>query len=112
MKDPTDRSIRDRRRRELVLAGAGAFFALGMTRTIGVLASAHDMTAGEVRKIDKEQKKITLRHGERRDLEMPPMSMVFNVRDPARLDRVAVGDKVRFRAERVDGVFYVTAIEK
>jgi Cu/Ag efflux protein CusF len=71
-----------------------------------------ELVSGEVRRIDREQKKITLRHGEIKNLEMPAMSMVFNVRDAALLDKLAVGDKVRFRAEKVDGAFYVTAIEK
>lgn len=71
-----------------------------------------EMTIGEVRRVDKEQKKITLRHGEIKNLDMPSMSMVFNVRDVALLDKVAEGDKVRFRAEKVDGQFFVTAIEK
>jgi Cu/Ag efflux protein CusF len=71
------------------------------------------LTEGEVRRINKEQKKITLRHGEIKPLEMPPMTMVFNVRDPALLDRVQVGDKVRFAAEKApDGAFFVTVIEK
>jgi Cu/Ag efflux protein CusF len=75
-------------------------------------AAAADFASGEVRRIDREQKKITLRHGEIRSLDMPPMSMVFNVRDAALLDTVAVGDRVRFKAEKVDGLFFVTAIEK
>ncbi|HEU0202486.1 MAG TPA: copper-binding protein [Burkholderiaceae bacterium] len=71
------------------------------------------LTEGEVRRINKEQKKITLRHGEIKGLEMPPMTMVFNVRDPALLDQVQVGDKVRFAAEKsADGTFFVTALEK
>lgn len=71
------------------------------------------LTEGEVRRINKEQKKITLRHGAIQALEMPPMTMVFNVRDPALLDKVQVGDKVRFAAEKApDGAFFVTTIEK
>lgn len=59
---------------------------------------ANAMSEGEVRRIDKENGKITLRHGELKNLEMPPMTMVFVVRDPALLDKVKVGDKVRFVA--------------
>jgi Cu/Ag efflux protein CusF len=71
-----------------------------------------ELVTGEVRRIDKQQKKITLRHEEIKNLEMPAMSMVFNVSDAALLDKVAVGDKVRFHAEKIDGALYVTAIEK
>jgi Cu(I)/Ag(I) efflux system periplasmic protein CusF len=56
-----------------------------------------EMADAEVRKVDKAQKKITLKHGEIKGLDMPPMTMVFGVRDAALLDQVKVGDKVRFR---------------
>jgi Cu/Ag efflux protein CusF len=69
-----------------------------------------ELTAGEIRKVDKENGKITIRHGEIRHLDMPGMTMVFRVSDPALLDRVKAGDKVRFRAEKVGGTFVVTAI--
>ena len=70
-----------------------------------------DMADGEVRKVDKDAKKITLRHGELKQLDMPPMTMVFQVKDPALLDKVKVGDKVKFRAENQGGTMTVTEIE-
>lgn len=73
--------------------------------------TATDMSDGEVRKIDKENKKITLAHGAIRNLDMPGMTMVFQVQDTALLDKVQVGSKVRFKAERVGGAFVVTALE-
>ena len=66
----------------------------------------------EVRKIDKAQSKITLKHGEIKKLDMPPMTMVFRVKDAALLERIAVGDKVKFAAEQIDGNFIVTQIVK
>lgn len=69
------------------------------------------MTEGEVRKIDKEAKKITLKHGDIKNLEMPGMTMVFQVKDVALLDKVSAGDKVMFTAEKVGGAIIVTAIE-
>jgi Cu(I)/Ag(I) efflux system protein CusF len=69
------------------------------------------MADGEVRKVDKDNNKITLRHGEIKSLDMPGMTMVFRVKDPALLDKVKVGDKVRFAAEQTDGALFVTAIE-
>ena len=74
-------------------------------------AASADMADGEVRKIDKDASKITLRHGEIKSLDMPRMTMVFQVKDAALLDKVKVGDKVRFRAEKSGGAFVVTAIE-
>jgi Cu/Ag efflux protein CusF len=70
-----------------------------------------DMADGEVRKVDKDAKKITLRHGELKQLDMPPMTMVFQVKDPALLDKVKAGDKVKFRAQNSGGTMVVTDIE-
>ena len=75
-------------------------------------AGATPMADGEVRKIDKEQNKITLKHGEIKNLDMPPMTMVFRVKEAALLDQVKEGDKIRFTADRVGGQFTVTSIEK
>jgi len=69
------------------------------------------LTDGEVRKIDKEARKLTLRHGPIRNLDMPGMTMVFQVQDSALLDQVKVGDKVKFTADKVAGAFTVTRIE-
>lgn len=68
-------------------------------------------TEGEVRKIDKEQAKITLKHGAIKTLDMPPMTMVFRVKDAKLLDAVAVGDKVRFDASKIDGQYVVTTLQ-
>jgi Cu/Ag efflux protein CusF len=68
------------------------------------------MSDGEVRKIDKAAGKLTLRHGPIQNLDMPAMTMVFRVSDPALLDTLKEGEKVRFTAERVGGALTVTAI--
>lgn len=79
--------------------------------SVAVVARA-DMSEGEVRKVDKEAGKVTLKHGPIRNLDMPPMTMVFKATDPKLLDKVKVGDKVRFVAGRGDsGGFTVQAIE-
>ena len=70
-----------------------------------------DLTDGEVRKIDKDGGKLTLRHGEIRNLDMPPMTMVFTVKDKALLDKLQPGDKVKFRAVAEGGQIVVTQIE-
>jgi Cu/Ag efflux protein CusF len=75
-------------------------------------AAASDMADGEVRKVDKTAGKVIIKHGEIRNLNMAPMTMVFGVKSPALLDKVAVGDKVKFRAEEVKGDYVVTMIEK
>ncbi len=75
------------------------------------ITHAQTMSDGEVRKIDKAQGKLTLKHGPIQSLDMPPMTMVFKVADPKMLAGLKDGDKVRFTAERVGGVITVTAIE-
>lgn len=76
-----------------------------------VSASAISMADGEVRKVDKATGKLTLRHGPIENLDMPGMTMVFKASDPTLLDGLKEGDKVRFMADRVVGVYTVTRIE-
>ncbi|MDG0855817.1 copper-binding protein [Roseateles puraquae] len=72
---------------------------------------AAELTDGEVKKVDKDTKKITIKHGEIKNLEMPGMTMVFQVKDPAWLDQVKAGDKVRFKADKINGAIVVTEIQ-
>ena len=74
-------------------------------------AAAADMTEGEIRKVDKDTKKITIKHGEIKNLDMPGMTMLFQVKDPAMLDMVKVGDKVKFKAEKAATGIVVTEIQ-
>jgi Cu(I)/Ag(I) efflux system periplasmic protein CusF len=74
-------------------------------------AGMGDMAEGEVRKIDMASKKITLKHGDIKSMDMPPMTMVFQVKDAAMLDKVKTGDKVRFKAEKSGGAMVVTEIQ-
>ena len=69
-----------------------------------------NLAEGEVRKIDKEAGKITIRHGELKSIDMPPMTMVFVVKDKAVLDQYQVGDKVKFDVAREGGKLVVTEI--
>ena len=71
-----------------------------------------DLAEAEVRTINKEAGKITLKHGEIKNLDMGVMTMVFQVADKAMLDKVKEGDKVNFTAEKIRGQFTVTGIEK
>jgi Cu(I)/Ag(I) efflux system periplasmic protein CusF len=96
-----------------------ALLSLGVTAQTtptaapGAQATASkDMTEAEVRKIDKDAKKVTLKHGPIKNLDMPGMTMVFQVRDAALFDKMAVGDKITFSAEQLQGAFVVTGVEK
>ena len=74
-------------------------------------ATAATLADGEVRKVDKDAGKITLKHGPIKSLDMPPMTMVFQVKDRAFLDKVKTGDKVKFTAEEKAGAYVVTSID-
>ncbi|WP_337786165.1 copper-binding protein [Ramlibacter lithotrophicus] len=80
-------------------------------KAVKVADTAGELSEGEVRKVDKAGKKITLRHGPLKNLDMPPMTMVFQVGDPAMLDKVKAGDKVRFVAANPGGKLTITRIE-
>lgn len=100
-----------------VAAVAMLAFASGQTvasnhQLASSTADAVAMTDGEVRKIDRETKKITLRHGPIVNLGMPAMTMVFQVKDPAMLETVNVGDQVLFGAEKTGGAYVITQIRK
>jgi Cu(I)/Ag(I) efflux system protein CusF len=69
------------------------------------------MTLAQIRRIDAAAGKITLKHDEIANLEMPPMTMVFQIRDAALLTGLSVGAQVRFLAEKIGGAYVVTAIE-
>jgi Cu/Ag efflux protein CusF len=73
--------------------------------------AGQQMSEGEIRKVNKDAGKITIRHGELTNLDMPPMTMVFQANDPAMLDQVKAGDKIRFVANKVGGKFIVMQLE-
>lgn len=74
-------------------------------------AVAADYALAEVRKVYPDAGQILLKHGEIRSLDMPPMSMVFKVKDKALLDRVKAGDKIRFKAAQIGGEYTVTELQ-
>lgn len=74
-------------------------------------AAATDLTKGEVRKVDLESKKITIKHGAIKNLDMPGMTMVFEAKDAAMLDKLKVGDKISFAAEKSGEKLVVTEIK-
>jgi Cu/Ag efflux protein CusF len=73
--------------------------------------AATALSDAEVRKIDREQGKLTLKHGPIANLDMPGMTMVFRVADPKMLDAVKEGDRVKFAADKINGAYTVTVLE-
>jgi Cu/Ag efflux protein CusF len=87
---------------------------VGLGAALVVLGAAAQggSASGEVTKLDKAAGRLTLKHGEIKNLNMPPMTMTYRVKEPRLLDELKVGDRVRFAAERVDGQYTVTALSK
>ncbi|MBA3772389.1 MAG: copper-binding protein [Ramlibacter sp.] len=100
----------------LLTLGAGAAIAAGdHAQHTGATAvtptAAIAMTAGEVRKVDPAQGKLTIKHEPITNLGMPAMTMVFRAAKPDLLKNIQVGDKIQFRAETVAGGVVVTDIQ-
>ena len=103
---------------------AATLFALATTASAQDAHHAHghghgheaaapvQLVDGEVKKIDKDAGKITIRHGEIKNLGMGAMTMVFRTKEASMLDQVKVGDKIKFAAEKVNGVITVTQLQK
>ena len=85
-----------------------------------VFADQHDsqhagstaMTAGEVKKVDKDAGKVTLKHGPIKNLDMPGMTMIFRVKDAVMLDQLKEGDKINFAADKINGAFTLMQVEQ
>ncbi len=87
----------------LLIAAGGA--------TSIALAQSTDMAEAEVRKVDRDARKVTLKHGPIQSLDMPAMTMVFQVKDVSLLDKLVAGEKIRFSAQQQQGAYVVTAVE-
>lgn len=85
--------------------------AIALAQQPAASVTQDSMSDGEIRKVDKEAGKLTIKHGELKNLGMPGMTMVFKVKDPAMLDKVKPGDKVRFVADKVGGALTVMSME-
>lgn len=108
----------------LVLLAAGPALAQAPAATASDSHSSHhpaataapapqaELSEGEITRWDPRTLRLTLKHGEIKNLEMPPMTMVFRVADASVVGDLKPGDKVRFRAEQVSGAYHVQRIEK
>ena len=79
-----------------------------------VLASAAQAqwANGEIRRIDAQNLRLTIKHGEIKALDMPPMTMVFYVKDPVLLQGLAVQDTIEFQASLEGTKYYLTEVKK
>ncbi|MBY5328201.1 hypothetical protein GR198_06070 [Rhizobium leguminosarum] len=74
-------------------------------------AFAQEFTKGVVNKVDAKANKVTIKHGDLKNLDMPAMTMVFRVEEPALLERLKEGSTIEFVAERVNGKLTVTEVK-
>lgn len=99
----------------LIAAAGLAPAAPGAFAQAAVPAATQDdaapLSVGEVKKVDKDTGKLTIRHGPLKNLDMPGMTMAFKVSDPAMLDKAKAGDPIRFHVERINGTLTVTRLE-
>jgi Cu/Ag efflux protein CusF len=66
-------------------------------------AWAAEWVEGEVRRVDAVNAKVTVKHGEIKDLKMPPMTMVFSLKDPEWVKKLKPGQGIRFQAKDLGG---------
>lgn len=89
-----------------------AFVAAVMLAPVSVYAQTPPID-GQVTKVDESAGKLTIKHGPLKKFDMnEPMTMVFRAQDPAMLKAVKAGDKIKFDADKINGQFTVTKIEK
>ena len=69
------------------------------------------MAEGVVRKLDVDNRKITIKHGEIKNLDMPGMTMVFRLQEKINIDSLKSGDKVLFHVEKLDGSYTITELQ-
>ena len=100
----------------LVNALAATTFALMLSPAVfaqvPLSANAINTAAskGEVKKIDQENGKLTIKHGELKNINMPAMTMVFDVSDKATLAKLKAGDKITFVANNANGQLTATNV--
>lgn len=82
----------------------------GAHAATGVAAQETAMSEGEIRKVDKDAKRLTIKHGPLDNLGMPGMTMVFGIKDASLLDTLKAGDKIKFVAEKLEGRYVVTQL--
>ena len=91
----------------MIKIGIAALFSV--SAAFGALAEEY--TKGVVNKVDAKTKKVTIKHEDLKNLDMPAMTMVFRVEDPVLLEKLKEGSNIEFVAERVNGKLTVTEVK-
>jgi Cu(I)/Ag(I) efflux system periplasmic protein CusF len=85
--------------------------AQGAAPGVQVAQASGDLVDAEVRKVDRDRSRVTLKHGEFKHLDMPPMTMVFNVANKTMMDKLTEGARVKVRVAQIDGKYTVTEVQ-
>jgi len=85
---------------------------LAVTACYAVPAQAQEGSgSGEIRRIDANAGKITIKHGAISELDLPAITLVYQI-DPALLAGLQPGDRVKFTARRVNEQYVIVEIYK
>lgn len=98
-------------KRSITTLFAALLLAVMCTGTAVAQSDASTLTEGEIRRVDKANGKLTIRHGPIRNLDMPGMTMVFRVADTSALEKLAPGDRIRFHADKEGSAYTASSIE-
>ncbi len=85
-------------------------FAISAFAIISTPVLATDYTKGVVKKVDLNARKVTVKHEELKNLDMPAMTMVFRISQDEILDQLQVGQDIEFVAERIEGKLTMTNV--
>lgn len=86
--------------------------SVGVLFVLFASAAQAQWANGEIRRIDAQNLRLTIKHGEIKALDMPPMTMVFYVKDPGLLQGLAVQDTIEFQATLEGTKYYLTGVKK
>ena len=78
------------------------WIVLGML-ILSASAWAGEWIEGVVRRVDATNGKVTIKHGEIKELKMPAMTMVFTLKNPEWIKQLKRGQKIRFQATDLGG---------
>jgi Cu/Ag efflux protein CusF len=93
--------------KKLLIPTLAAALSLGSATVV----LAAEYTEGVVKKVDTKAGKVTIKHEDLKNLDMPGMTMVFSVADKSMLDKLKEGEKIEFVANRVNGKLTVTEVK-
>lgn len=86
--------------------------ALAVMACYSIPAQAQEGSgSGEIRRIDAQAGKITIKHGAIASLDLPAITLVYQI-DQTLLTGFQPGDKIKFTARRVNGEYVVVQISK